>query len=192
MIITMEFTTMKILLILSISCLLSLNLFAQNLESKELITVSSVDLNRYVGTWYEIARLPNRFQEKCSGDVTATYTLLDDGNMKIVNRCRQEDGEFTTAEGLARRATEDGPNTRLEVRFAPAFLSFLPFVWGDYWIIDLASDYSYAVIGEPERRYLWILARSGQMDENLLGEILAKVKHQGYDISSLIRTKHMK
>lgn len=167
-----------------------MDVFAQKVESKELITVPSVDLNRYVGTWYEIARLPNRFQEKCSGDVTATYTLLDDGNIKVVNRCRQEDGEFTTAEGLARRASEDGSNTKLKVRFAPAFLSFLPFVWGDYWIIDLASDYSYALVGEPERRYLWVLSRSSVMEDHTFEGILERAKRQGYDTSPLIKTIH--
>jgi apolipoprotein D and lipocalin family protein len=113
---------------------------AQEKTSKTLDVVPSVDILRYIGTWYEIARLPNRFQEKCAGDVTATYSILDNGEIMVVNRCRHENGEITEAEGRARRASDDEPNTKLEVRFAPAFLSFLPFVWGDYWIIDLAPD----------------------------------------------------
>ena len=152
--------------------------------------VPTIDLHRYVGTWYEIARLPNRFQKKCSGDVTATYTLLDDGDIRVVNRCRQEDGEFTIAEGLARRASEDGSDAKLKVRFAPAFLSFLPFVWGDYWIIDLADDYSYAVVGEPGREYLWILSRVPVMNDNTMSGILDRVRRQGYDTASLIKTSH--
>ena len=181
---------MQKVLVFSISFLVSPDLFAQDVSAKELVPVPSVDLSRYVGTWYEIARLPNRFQEKCSGDVTATYTLLDDGDIKVVNRCRQKDGEFTTAEGLARRTGEDASNARLKVRFAPAFLSFLPFVWGDYWIIDLAPDYSYAVVGEPDREYLWILARLPVMDGNTLSGILDRIRRQGYDTASLIITSH--
>ena len=163
---------------------------AQEKAFKTLDVVPSVDMLRYIGTWYEIARLPNRFQEKCAGDVTATYSILDNGEIMVVNRCRQENGEITGTEGRARRASDDEPNTKLEVRFAPAFLSFLPFVWGDYWIIDLAPDYSYAVVGEPERKYLWVLARSQKMDETLFSEILGRVRSQGYEITSLIRTKH--
>jgi apolipoprotein D and lipocalin family protein len=159
---------------------------------EQLTVVPSVELSRYIGTWYEIARLPNRFQDKCAGDVTATYSILEDGDIRVVNRCRQQNGENTEAEGRARRAASDGPNTKLKVRFAPAFLSFLPFVWGDYWIIDLAADYSYAVVGEPDRKYLWILARSREMDETLLNEILVRVRNQGYNTAPLIRTQHTK
>jgi apolipoprotein D and lipocalin family protein len=158
--------------------------------AQDLTVVDSVDLKRYSGTWYEIARLPNRFQEDCVANVMATYTLLENGNVKVVNRCLKTGGQTSEAEGLARKADETGPNSKLKVRFAPAFLSFLPMVWGDYWIMDLAPDYSYAVVGEPERRYLWILARSQEMDESLLGQILANVRKQGYDTAALIKTKH--
>jgi apolipoprotein D and lipocalin family protein len=167
-------------------------LFSQSKSLGPLNVVDTVDLVRYSGKWYEIARLPNRFQEDCNSDVTATYSLLDDGDIKVVNRCRRENGESSEAEGRARRANIDGPVSKLAVRFAPAYLSFLPFVWGDYWIIDLAPDYSYAVVGEPDRKYLWILARSQEMDEALLGKILAKARSQGYDTAPLIRTKHTK
>lgn len=170
--------------------LFSMDAFAQEDDARELVVVPTVDLNRYVGTWFEIARLPNWFQDKCVSDVTATYSLLDDGEIKVVNQCRQENGEITTAEGLARRALEDGPNTKLKVRFAPAILSFLPFVWGDYWIIDLAPDYSYVVVGEPARKYLWVLSRSPMMDDHTLGEILERVKKQGFDLTSLMKTSH--
>lgn len=84
----------------------------------------------------------------------------------------------------------EGPNSKLEIRFAPAWLSFLPFVCGNYWIIDLDTDYSYAVIGEPDREYLWVLARSPQMDGGLLTLILERAKQQGYDTGALVRTKH--
>jgi apolipoprotein D and lipocalin family protein len=164
--------------------------YSQDTPSTQLNVIDSVDLVRYGGTWYEIARLPNRFQDDCIGDVTATYTLLEDGQIKVVNRCRTEDGTFSEVEGRARRASKDGPISKLEVRFAPAFLSFLPFVWGDYWILDLASDYSYAVIGEPDREFLWVLARSPQMDQGTLGKVLERVEKQGYMLDRLIQTKH--
>jgi apolipoprotein D and lipocalin family protein len=159
--------------------------------AQELAVVDSVDLKRYAGTWYEIARLPNRFQEDCVANVTATYTLLENGKIKVVNRCRKTSGETSEAEGLARKADENGPNSKLKVRFAPAFLSFLPMVWGDYWIIDLAPDYSYAVVGEPERKYFWILSRSRDMDEFLLNRILVRAGEQGYDTATVMRTKQI-
>jgi apolipoprotein D and lipocalin family protein len=93
------------------------------------------------------------------------------------------------AEGRARRASDDEPNSKLKVRFAPAFLSFLPFVWGDYWIIDLASDYSFAVVGEPNRKYLWVLARTPKLDDVTMQGILGRAKEKGYDLRNLIRTE---
>lgn len=152
--------------------------------------VENVDLQKYTGTWYEIARLPNRFQQRCAGDVTATYTLLDNGQIEVVNRCRKENGEFIEAVGRARRAEKDGPDSKLEVRFAPRILSWLPFVWGDYWIIDLDPDYRYAVVGDPARKYLWILARETEVNSEILDGILYRANEQGYDISALIMTKH--
>lgn len=167
---------------------MSIPVLAQDASKKPLEVVSSVDLTRYVGTWYEIARLPNKFQNKCSGDVTATYTLLEDGQIKVVNRCRTENGEFTEAEGRAKRAGDDEPNTKLKVRFAPAILSFLPFVWGDYWIIELGSDYGYAVVGEPRKEYFWILSRTPAMDESTFQGIVERAKEKGFDVSKIMRT----
>jgi apolipoprotein D and lipocalin family protein len=164
--------------------------FSQENGMQELKVVSSVDLQKYAGTWYEIARLPNSFQEKCVGDVTATYTVDDDG-IEVVNRCRKQDGEILEAKGRARLAEKNGPTSKLEVRFAPGFLSWLPFVWGDYWIIDLAKDYSYAVVGEPNRRYLWILSRTKTLDANTLKGINARIQTQGYDPSKLVMTPQL-
>ena len=161
---------------------------AQDQSSAPLEVVPAVDLNKYAGVWYELARLPNGFQKQCAGDVTATYTLLDDGRIKVVNRCRNENGEIEVAEGEAKRSGDDAPTAKLKVRFAPAILSFLPFVWGDYWIIVLAPDYSYAVIGDPARKYLWILSRTPAVDESTYKIILDQVKTKGYDLTNLART----
>lgn len=169
----------------------ALFLASKKCSAQELTVVNSVDLQQYVGTWYEIARLPNRFQEECIGNVTATYELLGNGEIKVVNRCQKKDGEISAAEGRARRAGAELPNSKLKVRFAPAFLSFLPFVWGNYWIIDLAPDYSYAVIGEPDREYLWVLARTPRLHKGNLQEILGRAKQQGYDLSELIYTNQL-
>jgi apolipoprotein D and lipocalin family protein len=169
----------------------ALFLASKKSSAQELTVVDSVDLQQYVGTWYEIARLPNRFQEECTGNVTATYTILESGEIKVVNRCQKEKDEYSEAEGIAHRASNEEPNSKLKVRFAPSFLSFLPFVWGNYWIIDLAPDYSYAVIGEPNREYLWVLARTPKLEENIFQEILGRVKKQGYDLKELIYTKQL-
>jgi len=152
--------------------------------------VPAVDLVRYAGTWYEIARFPNRFQKECRSDVTATYSLLDDGQILVINRCRTATGERKEAEGKARRKGEDEPTSKLQVRFAPAILSFLPFVWADYWVIDLAEDYSYAVVGEPSREYLWILARSPVLADGTYEGITRRLRQQGYDPALLIRTSN--
>jgi apolipoprotein D and lipocalin family protein len=151
--------------------------------------VPSVDLERYAGTWYEIARLPNRFQKKCAGDVAATYTVRSDGGLDVLNRCRKADGQLTEAKGRARVADKRGPNSKLKVRFAPAFLSLLPFVWGDYQVIDLAPDYTYALVGEPGREYLWVLARTPRLDEEVYARALSRATAEGFDVSRLIKTE---
>ncbi len=180
---------MRLLLAFSFLVLFVAQGSAQEKSKQPLDVVPEVDLNRYAGTWYEIARLPNWFQKKCVGDVTATYTLLANGHIKVVNRCRKENGRVIEAVGRAKRARDDGPNTKLKVRFAPGFLSILPFVWGNYWIIDLAADYSYAVIGEPNRKYLWILSRTPTVEETAFQEILERIEEKGYDLTGLIKTK---
>ncbi len=123
---------MKTILSIIILSAIAGNLKAQQAEQKPLEAVADVDIPRYMGLWYEIARYPNSFQTKCTGEVTATYTLLDDGTIRVVNRCRKENGEMSEAVGKAKLADSDGPKSKLKVRFAPAILSWLPFVWGNY------------------------------------------------------------
>jgi apolipoprotein D and lipocalin family protein len=151
--------------------------------------VNDVDLQRYAGTWYEIARLPNRFQRVCVGDVSATYVLRKDGRIDVTNRCREADGSVREAKGIARRV-EGQPASVLKVRFAPAFLSFLPAVWGDYQIIDLGKDYEYAVVGTPDRSYLWILARRPTMEPELYARVLDSAREEGFDVSAVTTTAH--
>lgn len=148
----------------------------------ELEVVPAVDLSRYVGQWYEIARLPNRFQKNCADSVTANYTLRSDGNIQVVNRCRKASGEFTTATGKA-KIVDKKTNAKLKVTF------FWPF-YGKYWILDLGPNYEYAVVGEPGRDYLWILSRTQQIDESLYQQLLAKMQARGFDTTRMIRTAH--
>jgi len=151
--------------------------------------VPKVDLARYAGQWYEIARLPNRFQKQCAGEVTANYTLRPDGKITVLNRCLLASGEQIQAEGLARLSEKGQPNSILKVRFAPAFLSFIPQVWGDYQIIALSADYTHAVVGDPSREYLWILSRSPRMDEATFNRLTEEARAQGFNVSLLQKTR---
>ena len=179
---------MKTLMTL-ILVLVGVTALAEGDSSKTLEAVPSVDLSRYAGQWYEVARLPNRFQQNCAGEVTATYALLAGKRVKVVNECRQKNGQAIRAEGQARLASPNGPNSKLEVRFAPAWLTWLPTVWGDYWIIELAPDYSYAAVGSPDRKYLWILSRTPRMDETIYQQIIRQTAAKGFAVAQLVKTR---
>ena len=171
-----------------ISVLLTIGAFAQTAVNKSLpATAPSVDLKRYSGTWYEIARYPNKFQKDCAGNVTADYSLKENGKLAVINKCLKKDSKLTTAAGEARIADKT-TNAKLKVRFAPGFLSFIPKVWGDYWIVDLAPDYSYAVVGDPKREYLWILSRTPQMKVSTYEGILRNIEQQGFIPNKLVKT----
>ena len=150
-------------------------------DKKPLETVPYVDLQRYLGTWYEIATIPQRFQKGCVG-VTAEYSLSKNGDIQVVNTCTKEvlDGEVRRARGKA-RVVDRTTNATLKVSF------FWPF-WGAYWIIGLDADYKWAIVGHPDRTYLWILDRSPQMDHALYGELLALVADKGYDLTKIKKT----
>ncbi len=150
-------------------------------------TVESVDLNKYAGKWFEIARYPNKFQKKCISQVTATYIIKNDNKIEVVNECLKENGKTIKAKGDA-KVVDEKTNAKLEVRFAPAFLSFLPQVWGDYWILDLDKDYKYAVVGDPDKEYLWILSRTPELDTAIYENILDKVEKMGFNPNKLIKT----
>lgn len=147
-------------------------------SSEPLTSVTSVDLDRYLGRWYEIARYENRFEKNCGG-VTADYSMRDDGLIGVVNTCREgsPSGRARTAHGKA-RIVDEATNAKLEVSF------FGPF-WGDYWIIDLAEDYSRAIVGEPEGRYLWVLARTPTISDASRAEAVERLISFGYQISAL-------
>ena len=140
--------------------------------------VPHVELEKYLGKWYEIAHLPAKFQEGCN-ETTATYTLSKDGSISVLNQSIK-DGKMKQAKGKA-KVVDKNSNAKLKVTF------FWPF-YGDYWIIKLGNDYEYSVVGTPNRKYLWILSRTPQMDDVLYSQIIDYVKSKGFDTNKLIKT----
>jgi apolipoprotein D and lipocalin family protein len=151
-------------------------------------TVAHVDLARYEGRWFEIARYPNRFQSQCASDVTATYARRPDGTIGVVNACRRSDGSIDSADGVA-RVTDPSSNAKLEVRFAPAALAWLPAVWGDYWILHLDPGYRFALVGAPSREYLWVLSRTPSLSDADFARLAEAARRAGYDPARLERTR---
>ena len=152
-----------------------------------LVTVPSVDLKRYSGKWFEIARYENKFQKQCVGNTTATYSIKTDDKVKVINECLKKNGEVDRALGEA-RITDKNTNAKLEVRFAPAALSFLSAVWGDYWILELDENYQYAVVGDPKRKYFWILSRAPEMNDATYQNILRRAEQLGFNPAKVIKT----
>jgi len=143
-------------------------------------TVSAVDINRYSGKWYEIAKYPVVFENGCV-DVTAEYTVLEDGAVRVVNTCGSTDGSSRDIVGSA-TVTDPSTNAKLRVSF------FGPLFGAPYWIIELDDDYQYAVVGDPTREFLWILSRTPSLDDATLSGILGRLPDYGYDPDGLIWT----
>lgn len=171
---------LKIILILIISC------SALMLTANTLTVVDKVDLLKYQGTWYEFAKIPNRFQKKCDKNVTATYRLKEDGNISVINRCVEKDGDIDEIEGMA-KIVDSNSNAKLEVSFVRFF--WKNWFFGNYWIIGLADDYSWALVGGPSRKYGWILAREKQLPQSEIEQINSLLKDKGYDPEEFVRTK---
>lgn len=149
-------------------------------------SVKNVDWQRYGGQWYELARLPNSFQRKCVGDVTAQYSAAADGRLQVLNTCRRDDGSTDSALGEARKVNnEDG---RLKVRFAPRWLAWVPLVWGDYWVLGLDDEYQTALVGTPDHEYLWLLSRTPQRSSAEIEPWLMRASAMGFDISRVMLT----
>jgi apolipoprotein D and lipocalin family protein len=144
-------------------------------------TVTHVELSRYLGRWYEIARYPNRFEKQCDRDVSATYGLREDGRISVLNTCVKADGSRSEAKGWA-KISDPSTNAKLKVTF------FYPF-FGNYWVLELGQNYEYALIGEPGRKYLWILSRTPHMSEEQYRTITGNLAAKGYDAAKLVRVK---
>jgi apolipoprotein D and lipocalin family protein len=153
----------------------------------ELQTVSSVDLKRYTGKWYEIARYPNKFQKKCVGNTTTIYTAKADGNLAVSNQCVLKDGTIGRADGEA-KVTDTISNAKFEMKFAPRFKSFLSLDWDDYLIVDLDENYQYAAAADPKRENLWILSRTPEMKDAVYQNILRRVEKLGFVPGRLTKT----
>jgi apolipoprotein D and lipocalin family protein len=147
-------------------------------------TIAALDVPRYMGTWHEIAKFPNRFQAKCVANTRARYLAQTDGSVQVLNSCITADGSTIDALGLAKQV---GPATspKLQVRFAPAWLSWLPMVWGDYWVIDLDADYQLAAVSDAKREYLWVLSRTPQVNAKAYDALLERLKAQHFDVKKL-------
>ena len=157
-------------------------------------SLAELDLASYAGTWYQVALYPNAFQRQCVSDTSATYTLLPDGRVEVLNRCRVADGSIESAKGEARATGRvDGQVVRpaqLEVSFLPRWLRWLPFGWGRYWVVRLAEDGRYAVVSEPSREYLWVLSRTPGVSSDDESAIRSWLEAQGFDLARLQRHPH--
>jgi len=175
----------KIILILSLITVTSVLIFASGNSMEKLTTVDFVEVEKYMGLWYEIANYPNSFQKNCFKTM-AEYTLLKNGDVEVVNRCRKKslDGKANFIKGKA-WVYDKQTNAKFKVQF------FWPFS-GNYWVIDLRKNYEYAVVGELRRKFLWILSRTPQMDEKLYNKILGRVEQKGYDLKKIVKTVQIK
>ena len=175
---------------ISIICIVSFAFVAyarQPSEKDSVMTVKSVDLNRYAGKWYEISKIPNRFQRQCAGNTTAEYVIRDDGRIGVTNRCKKKNGELVEAQGVAEVA-DSTSNAKLRVSFVHFLWRW--WFWGDYWIIGLGRDYDYAIVGTPGRKYGWVLGRSPAMDAEKYESIEEELSRQGYNPEDFVKTQH--
>jgi apolipoprotein D and lipocalin family protein len=152
--------------------------------SAPLNTIASLDVPRYMGAWYEIAKYPAWFQRKCVSSTSAQYSLQADGRVQVINRCKMANGEWNEAVGVARQI--DGPSSaQLKVRFAPDWLSFVPMVWGDYWVIAIDPQYQWSIVSEPSRQYLWILSRTPTLPRATYEQLLQQLGAMGFDLNKI-------
>lgn len=150
--------------------------------------IPSLDLGRYLGQWYEICRLPLKYEDETATDITAWYSLNDSGSVRVDNRCFDEDGNPSQAIGEATPVSEG--KSRLKVTFLPKYIRWIPFTSGDYWVLKLADDYSVSLVGTPDRKYLWLLSRTPSLDERISAEFLSEATRQGFDLKGLIVPRH--
>ena len=145
--------------------------------------VVALDLQRYAGQWHEIAHLPMFFQRQCVDKITATYTIKPDGTIGVHNACRNKRGTMDASDGVAKPVP--GQPGALRVRFAPRILAWLPWVWADYWVVELDPDYQWAVVGGPSHKYLWVLSRTASMKAALFKRLRDRAAERGYPVDNL-------
>lgn len=190
----LSFTAPALAALLSLGCLSALaadtdassaaSVPAPSASTGALHPIATLDLPRYMGTWFEIAKYPNWFQKKCTGATQAQYRLQPDDTVQVINRCRLQNGVLNEAMGVARQLGA-ATSAQLQVRFAPAWLGWLPGVWGYYWVIDLDAQYQLVAVSEPKKEYLWILARTPQVDAAAYQALLQRLAGMGFDLGRL-------
>ncbi|MDX0289454.1 lipocalin family protein [Sinorhizobium meliloti] len=154
----------------------------------EVTAIPRLDLNRYLGRWYEIVRLPLKYEEDAATDITADYSLDNDGKIRVDNRCFDNNNQPKQALGQAEPV--DATNAKLKVNFLPAALRWIPFTDGDYWVLKIDPEYRVALVGTPDRKFLWVIARESAISESTLEDYLAEARRQGFDLKNLIRPRH--
>ena len=169
-------------------CLMGLSLAVPiATQAAQVKSIDQLDTNQYMGSWYEIAKLPNWFQRNCAQNTKATYKLINPAEIQVLNQCQAANGEMIQALGMA-RPRANGLPAQLEVRFAPSWLGWLPLVWGDYWVLDLDPQYQLAAVGDPSKKYLWILSRTPQISEASYKALTQRLSLMGFDVSRLEKT----
>lgn len=159
-------------------------------ESPHPKAVEQIDVNKYVGKWYEIAHFPMYFQRKCVSDTTANYSMNSDNTIAVINSCRTQTGEMITSKGVA--YPQNKGNSQLKVSFLPSALRWIPFTKGDYWVLRVDPDYRVALVGGPTHKYLWILSRDPHLDAATYQSYVQTARDYGYDVSKLVQTPQQK
>lgn len=153
-------------------------------ENTPVVAVPNIDLARYLGRWFEICRLPLKWEDAAASDITATYSQTADGRIRVENRCLDKDGKPDRSIGLA--VPQDASNAKLKVSFLPEYLRWIPFTQGDYWVLAIDADYTVALVGTPDREHLWLIARTAALPSEVVENYLAVAKTQGFDLGRLI------
>lgn len=159
-------------------------------QTDPLQAVEKIELNKYLGAWHEVVRKPLYFQRKCDSNVTANYSLNKNGNIKVDNSCYTKDGKLkqTIGEAFVQNAPS---NSKLKVSFLPKIIRWLPVGRGDYWVLKIDENYETVLVGEPDKKYMWILSRSQQPQPEVVQEYLNYAESIGYDLSDVIKTKQI-
>ena len=157
-------------------------------QTEPLQAVEKIELNKYLGTWHEIARKPLYFQNKCESNVIANYSLNKNGNIKVDNNCYTKDGKFK--QSIGEDFVQNAPfNSKLKVSFLPKAVRWLAVGRGDYWVLKIDENYETVLVGGPDKKYMWILSRSPQPQPEVVQEYLDYAESIGYDLSDVIKTK---
>lgn len=154
----------------------------------DVTAIPRLDLNHYLGRWYEICRLPLKFEDETATDITATYSLNSNGAVRVDNRCFDAEGEPSQSIGEA--TPVDDAKSRLKVTFLPEFIRWIPFTTGDYWVLRIDPEYQTALVGTPNRKNLWLLARQPDLADDIREDFLETARQQGFDLSALISPRH--